>query len=44
MRLRFRGGAATLGKAQNLELRNDALQRDAQAVADAHPMSRFHPA
>jgi hypothetical protein len=25
MRLRFRGGTATLGKAQNLELRNDAL-------------------
>src|ERR1700688_1720178 len=43
VRLRFRGGTATLGKAENLELRDDALQRQAQAVADAHPMSRFHP-
>jgi glycine C-acetyltransferase len=43
MRLRFRGGTAPLGKAQHLELRNDALQRHAQAVADPHPMSGFYP-
>ncbi len=41
--LRFHGGTATLGKAQNLELRDHAVQRQAQAVADAHPMSRLHP-
>src|ERR1700675_4188520 len=39
VRLRFRGGTTPLGKAQDLELRDDALQRQAQAVADAHPMS-----
>src|SRR5450631_314805 len=43
MRLRVRGRSATLGKAQDLELCDDAPQRQAQAVADAHPMGRFHP-
>ncbi len=42
MRLRFRRGTPPLGKAQHLELGDDALQRQAQAVADAYPVSRLH--
>ena len=41
--LRLHGGTATLGKAQNLKLGDHAVQRQAQAVADSHPMSRLHP-
>ena len=33
--------AAPHGKAENLELSDDALQRQAQAIADAHPMRRL---
>jgi hypothetical protein len=42
MRLRLRRGTAPQWKAQHLEFRNDALQRQTNTVPDAHAMRRFH--
>jgi len=43
MGLRLGGGAAAVRQSQHLEFGNDALQRQAEAIADPDAMSGLYP-